>query len=303
MMNLLRIFAPGPAVILRPRLACELLPEGVVAARQQADEDAVTTFAALPEGSLAPALKAPNLVNRQAVVSAMRTALDEVAGRDRQLTLVVPDAALRVLLLDFDSLPPKTADVLPMIRFRLRKLLPFEVEDAAISYQVVGPGGTELVRVLVAVMPREVLSEYEAAVREAGYEPGAVLSSSLAAVAAVASDEPALVVNRNGNSVTTAIALPGDLLLHRTLELPATEDEAAAELQRTVSVAMAYFEDTLHVRPQSLFYTGMGGAAAFEPALGDVGLRVRELVAMPSTGISAAMPKGLLAGVVGALSN
>lgn len=305
MTNPFRVFAPNSTVTLRPRLACEILPEGVVAARQEGmlDESAMTTFAALPAGAIAPGLAAPNLINRPAVVEAMRKALEELATRGRQLTLVVPDAAVRVLLLDFDTLPTKTADVLPMIRFRLRKLVPFEVEDASISYQRMAAGDTGLVRMLVAVMPHEVLAEYEAAVREAGYEPGAVLSSSLAAVAAVTSDEPALVVHRNGNTVTTAITLPGDMLLHRTQELPLDEHEAASELQRTVSVAMAYFEDTLHARPQSLFYAGPGGAAAFEPVLGEETLRVRELVPTPSTGSSAAMPKGLLSGVVGALAN
>jgi type IV pilus assembly protein PilM len=302
--NPFRVLAKNSAVTLRPRVACEVLPQGIVAARQEgAEESAITTFSPLPAGAVVPALQAPNLVNRVAVIQSVRAALDELAPRNRQITLVVPDAAVRVLLLDFDSLPAKNADILPMMRFRLRKLVPFEVEDASISYQVVGTQERTLVRTLVAVIPHDVLVEYESAVREAGYEPGALLSSSLASIAAVATEEPALVVNRNGNTVTTVIALPGDLLLHRTLELPAVESESTAELQRTVSVAMAYFEDTLHTRPQSLFYAGPGGAASIESVLGEEGLSVRELVAMPSTGLSTAMPKGLLAGVVGALAN
>ncbi len=117
------------------------------------------------------------------------------------------------------------------------------------------------------------------------------------------SEEPALVVNRNGTTVTTAIALPGDLLLHRTHELPPNGQDPTLELQRTVNVAMAYFEDTLRTQPQTLFYAGPGGAAEFAPVLNEEGLHVRELVPMPTTGVSAAMPKGLLSGVVGALAN
>ncbi len=86
----------------------------------------------------------------------------------------------------------------------MRKLVPFEVEDAAVSYQIM-PGKPGLVRVIVAVSPAAVLAEYESAVREAGYEPGVVLPSTLAALAAVSSEEPSLVINRNGSSVTTAI--------------------------------------------------------------------------------------------------
>ncbi|HVJ09125.1 MAG TPA: hypothetical protein VM554_12155 [Acidisarcina sp.] len=305
MANILRFLAPNSAVTLRPRLACEILPEGVVAARREGSvEDSVlATYAPLAPGSATAALHTPNLANRQAVVASLRKALDEVASRDRHLTLVIPDAAVRVLILDFDTLPSKAAEVLPVIRFRLRKLVPFEVEHASISYQVVSAADASLVRVLVAIMPQDVLAEYESAVSEAGYEPGVVLSSSLAAAAAVSSSEPALVLNRNGNTVTTVITVADDILLHRTLELPAVESEAVSELQRTVSVAMAYFEDALHTRPQSLFYAGPGGAPALAPMVEEEGLRVRDLVPAPATGATSAVPKGLLSGVVGALSN
>ena len=152
----LRIFPQHSAVTLRPRLACEITLEGVVAARQQSSMDsaAITAFAPLLPGSIVPALNAPNFPHPARIVAALRQALDQVVERDRKLTLVIPDAAVRVLLLDFDSLPDKTADVLPIIRFRLRKLLPFEVDDAAISYQVMTRDSNQ-VRALVAVTPTQ----------------------------------------------------------------------------------------------------------------------------------------------------
>ena len=64
----------------------------------------------MAEGGLAPGLKAGNMVDRCGTHCGCRTALDTVAGRaaggsrSRDVTLVVPDAAVRVLLLDFDAL-------------------------------------------------------------------------------------------------------------------------------------------------------------------------------------------------------
>ena len=56
---------------------------------------------------------------------------------------MVPDSTVRVLLLDFDSLPSKAAEALPVVRFRLKKLLPFDADDAAVSYQIMsGKSGT-----------------------------------------------------------------------------------------------------------------------------------------------------------------
>ena len=109
------------------------------------------------EGAVVPGLKAGNIVDRAAVSAAVRKALDAVlaTGRERlrDVTVVVPDAAVRVLLLDFDQLPSKAAEALPVVRFRLKKLLPFDADDAMVSYQVMSneKGG---VKVLAVAMPK-----------------------------------------------------------------------------------------------------------------------------------------------------
>jgi len=71
------------------------------------------------------------------------------------------------------------------------------------------------------VIPGPILQEYESAVRQAGYEPGAVLPASLAALGAINSPEPALAATWSARTLTTSIAHGQDLLLYRTLELPA----------------------------------------------------------------------------------
>lgn len=303
------MFRSLSATRLRPRLACEVTPEGVFAARQEAVPDAPPMFAfrPLPPGAIVGGLKPPNLLNPQAVVSALRSALDEVAARERTLTVVIPDASVRVLLLDFDSIPAKQAEALAIIRFRLRKQLPFEIDESAISYQVMqsppGQQRDDLVRALVIATPTAVLAEYETAVREAGYEPGVVLPSTLAAMALLPGASASLLINRNGNSVTTAITRENELLLHRTLDLPPDPAHSIGELQRMVSVAVAYFEDTLEATPENLLYVGAGGAAELAGWLGQEGSRVRDLIDTPFVGASSQMPRGLLAGVVGALAD
>ena len=113
--------------------------------------------------------------------------LDDVSPRTRQSRWCCRTRSVRVFVLDFDPLPAKAAEVIPVLRFRLRKMVPFDVEKAAVSYQVLSEDKKEC-RVLIAVLPGPILEEYEAAVRAAGYEPGAVLPSSLAALAALDTD-------------------------------------------------------------------------------------------------------------------
>jgi type IV pilus assembly protein PilM len=258
------------------------------------------------------------MTDRAAVSAALEQALEPIAERAKKVTVIVPDASVRVLLLDFDTLPAKTADVLPILRFRLRKLVHFDVDDAAISWQVLPKAQNEsVVRTVVAVMPAAVCAEYEDAVREAGYEPGAVLSSSLAALAAVPGEDPALLVNRNANCITTAIVRGPQLLLFRTIDLGEkgadTETGGAqtmAELQQTVSVAMAYYEDTLASTAHTIYSVGPGGAGELDRLLALPGVRVRDLVpsresygaATGNSGTGSATT-GMLAPVVGALAS
>jgi type IV pilus assembly protein PilM len=354
----------------RPRLACEVRAEGVVAARA---EDASAVLEAVARVTLADSVVIPHVhvgdvegngggsavIGRAALVSAVRTALEQVSLRGHDVTLVVPDAAARVLLLDFDELPAKAVEALPVVRFRLKKLLPFDADDAAVSYQVMS-STKGMVQVIAVAMPRDVLAEYESVVREAGFEPGAVLPSTLAALAGLAEGErPMLVVNASREGVTTAIVRGGLLLLHRTVDLGADArgtaraeppgevvqdlpgdnsiaaiaarlaaagpqtaafgagdsgaNAASNEVAQAVSVAAAYFEDTLETTPAVVLAAGTLGADSLTGVLdtAQVGpVAVQEIVNQQMLGIGAGsagtpggVPLGWLAGVRGALAN
>ncbi len=338
----------------RPRLACEISAQGVVAARAETGVAPLQAVArvGLAGGAVAPGLKPGNVVDRVAVVAAIRRAVEEIGvranSRGADLTLVIPDAAARVLLLDFDALPGKLTEALPIVRFRLKKMLPFDADDAMVTFQVMSTNRS-LVRVLAVAIPRDVLSEYETAAREAGFEPGAVLPSTLACVAATdETDGPALLINANPLGVTTAIVRSGVLLLHRSVDLQAAEIgkadeigsegpivvapismrafaeelvqapallagttvEIATEIAQAVSVAAAYYEDTLASVPTRILCAGPLGAEALQDILirnelaqAD-GLRVGEIVdpsALLGDAVTSSVPRGLLAGVLGAL--
>jgi len=304
--NLTNIFKPEAGT--RPSLACEIRPEGVVAARASAGKgggEVVMAYAPLTEGALTPGLKVPNLTNAGAARTALESALRDVNARTKALTVVVPDAAARVLLLDFDSLPAKHQEALSVVRFRLRKMVPFDVETAAVSYQPMGQSGDPL-NVLVTVMPADVLAEYENLVREAGYEPGAVLPSTLAVAAGIATGGATLMVNRAGGSVTTAVTQGNEMLLHRSMDLPADPAAREEEMAQAVITALAWYEDTLRSVPADLYYVGAGGAAAAMQSrwIGwvDPAPRVADFAAPQDATALTAIPAGMTAAVMGALA-
>lgn len=285
-----------------PRTAVELAQEGILAATIPHGADAPTyAFASLAAGALVPGVAEANIRAQDAVVEAIRTALAELSPKSRAVTLVLPDTSVRVFVLDFDTLPAKAAEAIPVLRFRLRKMVPFDVEHAALAYQVLVQT-EDTVKVLATVMPGTVLAEYEAAIRAAGYEPGVVLPSSLASLAALESLEPILAVNLSGQALTTSITSGQDLHLFRTVDLPEDPEARAAEIQRSIAVAAAYYEDKLVARPRKLHYAGTQKAEDFARIVADPELAVVDIV--PNTGLGATTALGPLsiAGIAGALA-
>ena len=296
----------------RPPAAVELSPEGVLAAalpaarsrRGGSELGCVYAFAPLPPGALIPGLDEPdkpNLRAPEAVASAIHAALSQVAPRTRAVTLVLPDTLVRVFVLDFDSMPAKASEAVSVVRFRLRKMVPFDVEPAGVSYQVLAQNESEC-KVLAAIVPGPILTEYEAAVRDAGYEPGAVLSSSLAALEAADATEGVLAANLSARSMTTAVTSGQDLLLYRTLDLPPDPASRAAEIGRSIAVAAAYFEDKLGAPPRRLYYAGIESPAEFAASIDNPEISIVAWAERPEEGALTALPQTSFAGVAGALA-
>src|SRR5262249_37069436 len=204
----------------RPRLACEITPEGVIAARASDNSSRLEVFTGrrLSEGAITPGLGGPNVLNPEALRGALSSALGAVAGKSRDVIAVLPDAAIRVVLIDFEDLPVKPAESEPVIRFRLKKSLPFDVDQAVLSYDVVRSNGN--VSVAAAISPRAVIEEYEKALRDAGYSPGVVIPSSLAALGLIEGDRPTLVLKVDPLNITIAAVQRQELRLVRTLDNP-----------------------------------------------------------------------------------
>ncbi|HEY6349011.1 MAG TPA: hypothetical protein VI636_06335 [Candidatus Angelobacter sp.] len=288
----------------RPRLACEITASRVIAARAS-DKGALEVFTVRPlnEGAVVPSLNAANIQDASAVRTAVTGALASLSGGSRDVTVILPDAAVRVLLLEFDDLPAKAQERDSVIRFRLKKSLPFDVEQAALSCDVRRSNGT--VQVVAAVSLLEVIKEYEAAFRDAGYSPGVLLPSSLAALGLLDGQRPALMLKVDPKNVTVAAAVNQELRLMRTLDNPLGERVPAAELAETVLPSIVFFEDTFGSRIEQIFVTGVASMDEIGPMLHQqTGAQVKELAPQVSSGANLSgdsFEPSIMAGVAGAL--
>jgi type IV pilus assembly protein PilM len=293
---------PSPA---RPRIACEIAASQVLAAR--ADESGSTveyyTSRSLPPGAVAPGLAPGNVLATDALREAIAGALSAAGGRSRDIIAVLPDAAVRVVLLDFETLPERAIEAAAIVRFRLKKSVPFDAEHAALSYQAHRANG--MVKVVAAVANAAVVTEYETAFREAGYNPGVVVPSTLAAMGLVEAAAPTMVVKVEPTSITVAIAHREELCLFRMLENHHGAGISGAQLSEDVYPSAVFFQDTYGAAIERVLLAGGAPLEQVASALeAQTGARVEEMVTARRVGSSLSgdtIPRSLLAGVAGAL--
>lgn len=304
----MRFIHPMQAAV-RPRLACEFAPDGILAGGSPGLDSPLdrAVFVPLP-GGVSEGLSSPVFRDRGQALSALKSAIDDLDASGSDWTVVVPDACVRVHLLDFDTLPAKSQEVLPLVRFRLRRMVPFDADSAAVSYQLLkataagnGDGG---VRVIAAAMPVEIREEFESLLREQGLEPGVLLPAALAALAAMPETGSHLMVHTDVGSMTTAITREGDLLLYRRTEI---SDGGPEEMAKAVLVAAAYYEDTLHTPLTEIWVAGQETPESIRAQLevdGTWQIPLHSLVdsqSFAATAVPATVAPGRFAGVVGAL--
>lgn len=287
----------------RPRLACEIAADRIIAGRVAESGGVVEALSAreLSPGSVVPDLTENNLVQRDAVFENIRDTLGVISGRGRDVIAILPDACVRVVLLDFETLPVKPDEAEGVVRFRLKKSLPFDVDKAKVAYhaQTSGTG----VRVIAAVSLLSVIEEYEAAFRAAGYSPGVVLPSMLAAIGAVQTDNPTLVVKVDARTTSIAILDKQQLLLFRTLENPRGVTITGEQLAEEVYPSVVFFQDTYETNIEQIFVAGVSEMGDAAPALqAQTGATVRDIVSGSQLGAATGnLPRWRAASVVGAL--
>ena len=214
--------------------------------------------AALPPGALVPSAVETNIINPAAVKAAIESVCSRLRAKDESVALILPDPVIRVFVQHFDEFPRSKAEADPMLRWKLKKSVPFEVDETLISYMRQSPREVG-VDVVTALARLRIVREYEALAEAASLHPGVVLSSSLAAIALVEANRPTLLARVSGPSLTTAIVREGVLCGYRCTELPAQgADLTPHMLLEDIYPVAAYYQDTWQEGIQSVRVAGLG---------------------------------------------
>ena len=284
------------------QLACEITGDRVIAAHAENGLVDLSAVRVVGTGAVVPSLTATNIIHRDVVRTALQEAIATVAGRNRDVVAIIPDGACRVALLEFDTLPQKREEAEGVVRFRLKKSLPFDVDRARVSYQAQAPENGKI-SVVAAVVLHSVLEEYETVLHEAGYSAGVVLPSLIASLGQVEATVPTLVIK--ADELTTSVALlDGErLVLLRTLDNPAGTRLEPTQLAEDVYPSLVFYQDTYGRKVEAILVGGAAAGGQLHTSLAELtGIRVQELVSASRLAASAAPHRTLLGGVTGALT-
>src|SRR5271157_713196 len=245
--------------IPHPPLAFEISP-GRVAGARFTHGGSLDGFSVenLPPGAITPSAVEANLTNPAAVKSAVTNVCLRLGAKDEDVALLLPDPVIRVFVQHFEDFPRSSEEAIPMLRWKLKKSVPFEVDETLLSFMRQQPRG-EGVDVVTAIARLRIIKEYESLLEPTGVRAGVVLSSTLAAISLVEDARPTLLARLSGTSLTTAIVREGVLAGYRCTELPATATEVTPQmLLEEVFPLAAYYQDTWQEGIQAVRVAGLG---------------------------------------------
>jgi type IV pilus assembly protein PilM len=213
----------------------------------------------LPAGTIVPSAVEPNLANIPALRTAFATVCGRLRAKNEDVAMLLPDPAIRVLVQHFEEFPRSPEAALPMLRWKLKKSIPFEVDETLLSYMRQAPR-EHGVDVVIALARQQVIREYEALAESVGLRAGVILSSSLAAVALVEAHGMTLLARISGAALTTVIVRDGILCGYRCTDLPVPASQLTPQmLLEEIFPAAVFYQDTWHEGIQSVRIAGLGG--------------------------------------------
>ena len=226
----------------------------------------------------------PSLAPAPAITGVIQEMFTKTGTKPGKISLVIPDNVAKISLLSLPERPPTRKQLEEILRFKLRRSVPFRMDDAIISYQVI-PAEGKAVNVLVALMHRLVVEQFEAAVRAAGARPGLVdlCTPNLLNLCRKELDElnrqghDAALLNCAGPYFSLVIIRNGRIIFFRSKSLHGSgadgaEAPDAAVLARELNHSLAYYQEKLNgTGVHTLMVRTVVGSEAILPALEGLG--------------------------------
>ncbi|GAC1468268.1 MAG: pilus assembly protein PilM [Desulfuromonadaceae bacterium] len=119
-------------------------------------------------------LREQNVLDPDAFVAGLKAAYNLLLCRSDRVAVSLPDAVSRLMLLDLEGRYKSRAEALDLIRWKLKKSMPLDSSDTHLDYQQLTVRENGDLALLVAIVSRTVISQYEDLITKAGLSPARI---------------------------------------------------------------------------------------------------------------------------------
>lgn len=174
------------------------------------------------------------LMDESAFAAALESLIGKLVEAPAEASLVLPGEWLRTTYVEVDHVPAKRAERDEVVRWKLRQMVPFRIDDVRLSYAAVRPvgGNGDGNRFLVGFAIDQFLDQLEAAFNAVEIRLGAVVPLSLTLLDALPAGDGALLW-ASDRAVSLVSRRDGEPGLLRYKRLKSTVPEARERTVRT----------------------------------------------------------------------
>lgn len=134
-------------------------------------ETAETVF---PENTIKASMKDLNIISPRDFVSGIRDTYIKLLTPVRRVAVSLPDSSGRTLITDIDVRLKSKEEGVSIIRWKLKKNFPFDINEVDIDFQVLDEREDGTTSVLVSCINHKVIQQYEELIAESGLEPNRI---------------------------------------------------------------------------------------------------------------------------------
>jgi len=215
----------------------------------------------MPGDIIKPSLKDINIIEPSVLKSALSDTYLRLLTKVKRTSLSIPDSAGRALLLEVESPLKNKEEGIDHVKWKLKKTFPVDLNEVHLDYQVLRQEDDGSSHVLVGIVSRTVINEYENVLLELGLEPYLIDFSSFNLYRLFAPrldiHEHLTFISLYRGSLSVLIFQDGCLEFSRNKLLSTSIDPA--RLFREVNSSLVVYSDTKGGwKPRNVYYYAVG---------------------------------------------
>ena len=199
----------------------------------------------LPVDLISPSMNEENFRDRNAISQVFKRVCKDLPFKPKRVGLVVPDGIAKVSLLRFEQVPRRHSDLEKLIRWQMKRVIPFPIEEARVTYtpgRNIGINGQEF---LVVAAKHEIVDQYEGLCAAIGAHAGIVDLATLSLlnfylIPGQQASGDWILVNTQAESTSIAIVRDSKVIFYRN-----SVDREILTVANLVHQTVMYYQDHL----------------------------------------------------------